>query len=79
MDLARTFALSMLGALGGVLDSQVMAMRTGQPVAAVAGARTHVVSTWANGRRHRHTGVAAVKRAARKARNVRANRRNHRG
>lgn len=43
------------------------------------GPRVHVAATSRNGGRSRNTGQAAVKRAARKRRNVLANRRNHRG
>lgn len=66
--------LCTLAAIGGVFDRQL-----GYSTALPRGARTHVVATSRNGGRSRNTGIAATRRAARKARNVARNRKAHRG
>jgi hypothetical protein len=65
-----------LGMLAGVFDQQLGA---GPARALLAGERVHAVATSRNGGRSRSTGIAAAKRAALKARNVKRNRRAHRG
>jgi hypothetical protein len=64
-----------LSMLAGVFDQQLGA----GPRSLISGQRVHAVATSRNGGRSRNTGIAAAKRAALKARNVKRNRRAHRG